>query len=56
MGFGTTLMYLPKRKWGFVAMGNVMGEGNTAGLRIGTELLDDLLETPDEERLDWDTM
>lgn len=54
MGFGTTVMYLPGRKWGFVAMGNMMGEANIAGTRIGTDLLDEFLDTPREERVDWD--
>ncbi|KAL9621138.1 MAG: hypothetical protein Q9160_004389 [Pyrenula sp. 1 TL-2023] len=56
MGFGTTVMYLPGRKWGFVAMGNVMGEGNFAGTRIGTDLLDEFLDTPSSERVNWDLM
>ncbi|KAH0536105.1 hypothetical protein FGG08_006991 [Glutinoglossum americanum] len=55
-GFGVLVAYVPRLGFGVVAMGNT---GDTAGLAEQTvvfRLLDERLGTPEEERLDWDTM
>ena len=52
-GFATMMAYLPRRQWGFAIMTN-SGPGGTASHQIlSYRLLDDLLGTPDSERMSW---
>ncbi|UKZ48299.1 hypothetical protein TrVGV298_002522 [Trichoderma virens] len=52
-GFGTTAMYLPGKQWGLVMMGNTTGTSNCVQIALFMGMLDDLLETPVDERIDW---
>ena len=51
-GFRTQMLYMPWRKWGFVAMGNSAGATDAFEV-LQYRLLDDLLQTPENERIDW---
>ena len=51
-GFRTQMLYMPWRKWGFVAMGNSAGATDAFEV-LQYRLLDDLLQTPEDERIDW---
>ena len=52
-GFATMMAYLPRRQWGFAIMTN-SGPGGAASHQIlSYRLLDDLLGTPDSERMSW---
>ncbi|KAF3055334.1 Protein flp [Trichoderma lentiforme] len=52
-GFGTTAMYLPDRQWGLVMMGNTRGSSHCVQTALYMGMLDDLLGTPEDERVDW---
>ena len=52
-GFATMMAYLPQRKWGLVIMANNVEGGTTAHQTLSYRLLDDLLGTPQSERLSW---
>ncbi|KAL6815227.1 beta-lactamase/transpeptidase-like protein [Trichoderma sp. SZMC 28013] len=52
-GFGTTAMYLPDRQWGLVMMGNTRGSSHCVQTALYMGMLDDLLGTPEDERIDW---
>ena len=51
-GFSTQMLYMPWRKWGFVVFANAEG-ALYANQVLQYKLLDDLLQTPQEERIDW---
>ncbi|UKZ74833.1 hypothetical protein TrVFT333_002503 [Trichoderma virens FT-333] len=46
-------MYLPGKQWGLVMMGNTTGTSNCVQIALFMGMLDDLLETPVDERIDW---
>ena len=52
-GFGSKMMYLPRKKWGVVIFGNTMSAG-PANDKICWTLVDDLLSISVEKRFDWD--
>lgn len=52
-GFATMMAYLPQRKWGFAIMANSGEGGTTAHQTLSYKLLDDLLTTPQSERVSW---
>ena len=52
-GFGTLMLYMPRRKWGVVMMGNTAGTSNMAEQVLSFALMNDLLEVPTEQRIDW---
>jgi CubicO group peptidase (beta-lactamase class C family) len=52
-GFGSIMMYLPGLQWGLVMMGNTTGTSNCVQIALVMHLLDELLNTPPDERLDW---
>ncbi|KAL6808146.1 beta-lactamase/transpeptidase-like protein [Trichoderma camerunense] len=52
-GFGTTAMYLPDRQWGLVMMGNTRGSSHCVQTALYMGMLDDILGTPEDERVDW---
>ncbi|KFX90569.1 hypothetical protein O988_08131 [Pseudogymnoascus sp. VKM F-3808] len=52
-GFGSVMAYLPDRQWSFVMMGNTSKTSNYVQMMLYFRLLDRLLETPLEERVDW---
>ncbi len=49
-GFGTTMGYLPSKKFGFAMMGNTVGTSNFVCSTLTVRLLDDYLGMPEEER------
>jgi len=49
-GFGTTMGYLPSKKFGFAMMGNTVGTSNFVCSTLTVRLLDDYLGVPEEER------
>lgn len=53
IGYGSLALYLPDREWGVTIMANTMGSSNYAALTLVYHLIDDMLEVPLEERLDW---
>ena len=55
-GFATMMAYLPQRQWGFTIMANSGVGGNTARQILFFRLLDDLIGTPESERLSWGTI
>lgn len=52
-GFATVMAYLPRRQWGFAIMANSGQGGKTVHETLSYKLLDDLLRTPQSERLPW---
>lgn len=54
-GFGCTMMYLPDLQWGVVMLGNTSGTSNMVQTMLYMRLLDDLLNTPVGDRVDWDS-
>lgn len=52
-GFATMMAYLPRRNWGFTIMANDMEGGKITHQILSYQLLDDLLGTPQSERLSW---
>ena len=52
-GFATMMAYLPRKQWGFAMMANTVLGGTAAEQIVSYNLLDDLLETPESERLSW---
>ena len=53
-GFGSVMAFLPSRQWGFAMMGNTARTSNYVQVIAYFHLLDDLLGTPERERIDWD--
>jgi CubicO group peptidase (beta-lactamase class C family) len=52
-GFGSVMAFLPERRWGFTMMGNTTATSNGVQIALYSRLLDDLLEVPQHERIDW---
>ena len=52
-GFGALMFYMPWRQWGVAMMGNTFESTNYAQQILLYALLDELLETPQIERIDW---
>ena len=52
-GFGSVMAFLPSRQWGFAMMGNTARTSNYVQVIAYFHLLDDLLGTPERERIDW---
>ncbi|RAH69999.1 putative penicillin-binding protein [Aspergillus aculeatinus CBS 121060] len=52
-GFGSLVALLPQRKLGVVVMGNNMRGTNAAADIIAFDIIDDVLDTPRDERFDW---
>jgi CubicO group peptidase (beta-lactamase class C family) len=52
-GFGSSMLYLPRLRWGVVVFGNSDGAYVT-NLKICWTMIDDLLDVPVEKRFDWD--
>ena len=52
-GFGTLMLSMPWRKWGVVMMGNIAETSNNAEMILAYDLIDSLLETPEDERINW---
>lgn len=55
-GFGSYVIYLPDRRWGFVALSNSLGTSTLMELQLAFQLIEDLLETPKKDRLDWENV
>lgn len=55
-GFATMMVYLPRKQWGFTMMANNLLGGTAAEQILTFGLLDDLLETPESERLSWSSV
>lgn len=55
IGFGCTMMYLPDLQWGLVMLGNSESTSNTVQTVLFMHLLDELLNTPLCDRVDWDS-
>ena len=53
VGFGTQMAYMPWRKWGVAMMANTAETSNAAEKVLTYKLLDELLQTPVDERIDW---
>jgi CubicO group peptidase (beta-lactamase class C family) len=53
LGYGTLMMYLPTRQWGVVIVGNTTITSNMMQTVLYMHLLDEVLETPVVERVDW---
>ncbi|KFZ01906.1 hypothetical protein V501_09731 [Pseudogymnoascus sp. VKM F-4519 (FW-2642)] len=52
-GFGSVMAFLPERQWGFAMMGNTSRTSNYVQMVLYFRLLDQLLGTPLDERVDW---
>ncbi|KAB8229860.1 beta-lactamase/transpeptidase-like protein [Aspergillus alliaceus] len=52
-GYGATVMFLPAQQWGLVMAGNTTLTSNFVQVVLYMYLLDELLKTPPNERLDW---
>ena len=52
-GFGALILYMPWRKWGITMMSNTMDTSNAAQRVLLYSILDNLLDTPVEDRIDW---
>ena len=52
IGFGSLMLYMPGRQWGVAMMANTRGTSNLAEEILLYALIDDLLETPVEQRPD----
>lgn len=53
VGFGASVRYLPDKGWGVILMGNTAETSNNAAAILGWHLIDEMLETPMNERFDW---
>ena len=51
--FGALMLYIPARRWGTTLLGNTGGTSNWAQQTIAFTLIDDLLDTPEDEQFDW---
>jgi hypothetical protein len=53
IGFAAMVVYLPQRKWGCVMMSN---SNNAAPVleKLMWELIDELLDVPEMERVNWE--
>jgi hypothetical protein len=49
--FGTTVRYIPEKRWGCVLMSNAYITSNLVQEMLIWHLIDDLLETPELERV-----
>ncbi|KAF7590720.1 hypothetical protein BBP40_002511 [Aspergillus hancockii] len=52
-GYGSMMMYLPRRQWGVVMAGNTTLTSNIVQVVLYMHLLDEVLGTPLNERVDW---
>ena len=52
-GFGALMLYLPWRKWGVAMMANTMLTSNEVEEILLYALLDRVLRTPEQEKIDW---
>ena len=52
-GFGTRMLYMPWRKWAVVMMGNTAETSNAAEQVLSFRLIDELLQTPIDQRINW---
>ncbi|KFY59746.1 hypothetical protein V496_05555 [Pseudogymnoascus sp. VKM F-4515 (FW-2607)] len=52
-GFGSMMAFLPDRQWSFAMMGNTSKTSNYVQMMLYFRLLDQLLGTPEDERVDW---
>ena len=52
-GFGALMLYMPWRKWGMVMMANTMFTSNYVEEILQYALLDQVLRTPEDEKIDW---
>ncbi|KAE8140448.1 beta-lactamase/transpeptidase-like protein [Aspergillus pseudotamarii] len=52
-GYGSTMMYLPRRQWGLVMAGNTTLTSNIVQVVLYMHLLDEVLGTPSHDRVDW---
>ena len=53
LGFGTLMLYMPWENFGIAMMANTLSTSNMVQQILLYALMDDLLETPSEERIDW---
>ncbi|KAF2790876.1 beta-lactamase/transpeptidase-like protein [Melanomma pulvis-pyrius CBS 109.77] len=53
-GFKSLMRYMPEKEWGIVIFGNSNGAGATEDILCG-HLIDELLNIPTPERVDWAT-
>ncbi|KAI9720465.1 MAG: hypothetical protein M1812_002971 [Candelaria pacifica] len=53
-GFGALVAYLPRRGWGCVMMANAAETSGVVQQTLAFKLIDDVLDVPLEERVDWD--
>ena len=53
LGFATMMAYLPRKHWGFAIMANSGQGGRLANQVLSFNLLDNILGTPESERLSW---
>ena len=53
IGFGALMLYMPWESWGLSMMGNTLSTSNLAQQILLYALMDNLLDTPLEERIDW---
>jgi hypothetical protein len=54
-GFGCTMMYLPDLQWGLVMMSNMAVPSNMLQTVLYMHLLDELLNTPLGDQVDWNS-
>ncbi|OGM42975.1 putative penicillin-binding protein [Aspergillus bombycis] len=52
-GYGSTMMYLPRRQWGLVMAGNTTLTSNIVQVVLYMHLLDEVLGIPSQDRVDW---
>ncbi|KAE8377733.1 beta-lactamase/transpeptidase-like protein [Aspergillus bertholletiae] len=52
-GYGSTMMYLPRRQWGLAMAGNTTLTSNIVQVVLYMHLLDEVLGTPSHDRVDW---
>ena len=53
IAFGTLMLYMPWENWGLAVMGNTFITSNAAEQVLLYALMDDKLDTPLNERIDW---
>lgn len=52
-GYGSFVVFLPKRQFGLVILGNHMIAASAAAIVLVYQAIDDFLEVPVKERFDW---
>ncbi|KAH8647379.1 beta-lactamase/transpeptidase-like protein [Xylariales sp. PMI_506] len=52
-GYASMVLYIPEKEWGVIIMGNTSGAGHLALTILAFHLIDNVLDVPEGDRVDW---